>query len=528
MNKHHVTLIGIVEFDNLGLCYLASMLSEKGFSAQIIDFRKDKKSILEEIIKSDPIVVGFSVVYENYIDEFSFLANYLRKAGVGCHFTAGGHYASLRTDELFEFIPSLDSVVRFEGEYTFVELVDNISSGKGITNIKGLAYKKNSKIITTPLRPLEINIDKFPFPERSLTLKEYVLGKKFSTILAGRGCIYDCSYCSTHEFFKKASGPIKRIRNPEMVAEEMEYLYCNHNCSVFLFMDDDFPVKTNQGSEWIEKFCHCLDKKGLKNKVIWKINCRPDEIEYNLFSLMKSYGLFLVFLGLEDGTDSGLRRLNKHMTVENSIRGINILKKIGVGFDFGFMLFQPSTTFSSLIENLKFLRLICGDGYTPVNFLKVLPYYETRIEKELKASGRLKGNPGMLDYDFQEKSINEFYKFINNSFFYWLRAPDGMVNISRWARNYLLVISHFYEEIPEFHQLSHYVKHLTETSNLFLLNKMMEIITIFKSAEHNELTYQEVLNKHSENIKERHSYFTINMHECISELLYIFEPSNWV
>ena len=126
---------------------------------------------------------------------------------------------------------------------------------------------------------------------------------------------------------------------------------------------------------------------------LWSGEIRP-------FEMMKSNGLFLVFIGIEDGTDSGLKRLNKHMSVSRSLAGINTLKKLEIGFDFGFMLFQPSTTFRSLNENLDFLEKICGDGYTPLTFIKLMPFYETRIEKELFAEGRLKSEPGNLDYDF--------------------------------------------------------------------------------------------------------------------------------
>ena len=169
------------------------------------------------------------------------------------------------------------------------------------------------------------------------------------------------------------------------------YLYHKKNCSVFLFEDDDFPVRTVNGSDWLEKFCNELKGKNLADKIMWKINCRPDEVDYEKFALMKKQGLYLVFLGIDDGTDSGLKLLNKHMTVAQSLKGINTLKKLEIGFDYGFMLFQPASTFGSVNHNLDFLRQLCSDGTTPVSFLKLRPYCDTRIEMELKKEGRLKG-----------------------------------------------------------------------------------------------------------------------------------------
>ena len=45
--------------------------------------------------------------------------------------------------------------------------------------------------------------------------------------------------------------------------------------------------------------------------------------------------------------------------------------------------------------------------YTPLTFLKIMPYYETRIEKELSSEGRLKGKPGFLDYDFNDEFVDQ-------------------------------------------------------------------------------------------------------------------------
>ena len=83
------------------------------------------------------------------------------------------------------------------------------------------------------------------------------------------------------------------------------------------------------------------------------------------------------------------------MTVAKSLAGINTLKKLEIGFDFGFMLFQPDTTFRSLNDNLEFLREICGDGYSAMPFLKLMPYYETDVERELLCSGKDKRETGL-------------------------------------------------------------------------------------------------------------------------------------
>ena len=516
MNTHPVIFIAFEEFDNLGVGYLVSLLSEAGYKSKIIDFHCGKKKILETLKKEKPLIVGFSLIFQYHINEFKELISYLRKEGIKCHFTAGGYYASLRFDDLFKHIPSLDSIVRFEGEYPILELVNCIQTKTDWRKVKNIAFKDNGRIIANALQSPEEDLDKLPFPERSGT-REYALGKKFATIIAGRGCVNNCSFCNTREYFKQSLGPYKRLRSPENVVRELEFLFSEKECSVFLFEDDDFPVNTKNGSDWIKEFCNELKRKKLVDKIIWKINCRPDEVEFNQFSLMKRHGLYLVFLGIDDGTDIGLSRLNKHMTIKESLHGIDILKRLEISFDYGFMLFQPTSTFKSVSDNLDFLTLICGDGYTPLIFLKLRPYFDTLIEKELRKEGRLKGKPGFLDYDFLNISLNHFHEFLSDCLTEWLRSPDGFVNLSRWARNYATVFSSYNEISPEFLIIKSDIKEVVSKSNLFLLDTMKKLIPIFESGKYNPIKYTD-LTEYRENIIISHAHYKERIINSIKQI----------
>jgi anaerobic magnesium-protoporphyrin IX monomethyl ester cyclase len=519
MSTHPVILIAYEDFDNLGVGYMVSVLSESGFESQIIDFQSGKENILKTLKKAKPLLVGFSLIFQYHIYEFQELIDYLRKGGVKCHFTAGGHYASLRFGDLFKLIPSLDSIVRFDGEYTLLELVNCIQSGADWRKVKSIAYRNNDKIKVNPLRPTENDLDKLPFPARP-KIREYAFDKKFATIIAARGCVNNCSFCNAREYYMQSSGPYKRLRNPENVVGELEFLYHEKGCSVFLFEDDDFPVKTDKGSEWIERFCKELKGKNLHDKIMWKINCRPDEIDYDSFAMMKSHGLFLVFLGIDDGTDSGLIRLNKHMTVQKSLEGTDILKSLEIGFDYGFMLFQPSSTFRSVNDNFDFLKRICGDGYTPLIFLKLVPYFGTRIEKELMRQGRLKGKPGFLDYDFLDISLNHYYMFVTDCLMEWFRDSDGLVNMSRWARNYVSVFSHYNETTPGLSAISNNIKRVISDSNLFLLDTLKELSSIFESGKYDPVKFND-LNGYSKSINLNHDIYKEQILNSINKIYYL-------
>jgi len=502
MNSRSVVFIAFQERENLGIGYMHAILSGAGYEVHLIDVRRDKEEILQTLLELDPLMLGFSVIFENHIYDFQTLIKYLRSSGIQCHFTAGGHFASLRPADLFEIAPAVDSMVRFEGEYTILDLVNHLQQERDWKKVSGISYKENGTLVHNELRPLEPDLDAFPFPHRR-DLEEYALEKKYATLLAGRGCIYNCTFCDIREFYSPPPGPVKRIRKPEKVVEEMAYLQREHDCRVFLFQDDDFPLKTSRTTVWVEEFCQALKEQKLMGKILWKINCRPDEVEQDLFELMKTHGLFKVYLGIEDGTEAGLKLMNKRLEVDDHMEGIRILKDLGISIDYGFMLFQPSSTFETVNENLDFLEQICQDGYMPVFFLKMMPYLATRIEKELREEGRLKGKPGFLDYDFHEQSMNDFYLFVSEHLNTWFHDPGGLNNYFKWIVNYLAVYDFFHGYHPEIEPLTESIQKIVAEANHFLFTTMRELSALFESEKYsmeNDIT----LDKYRQSIEQKH------------------------
>ncbi len=515
MKTPSIIFIASQEYENLGIGYMASFLKRDGFDVRSLNFNRSKYRLSAEIKKCDPIIVGFSVIFQYYLDVFIDLICYLRREGINCHFTAGGHYASLKPGELFNYIPQLDSIVRFEGEHTMLELAVCINRKSDWKHIEGISRQENGKTINNKLRPLERDIDNFPFPYRR-NLRKFAFGIPAATIIAGRGCVYNCSFCNAGKFYTLPGGPVKRIRNPEKVIDEMEQLFYNRNCPVFLFVDDDFPLSRSNG-KWIDNFCHEMDRRKLSETILLKICCRPDEVSEEIIIQLKKHGLFLIFLGIEDGTEAGLMKLNKKITVDKIINGLAILKKAGIGIDFGFLLFQPWTTFTSLNENLDFLQKICGDGYMPVSYLKVMPYYETRLEKELIKQGRLKKTLGIRDYDFTDVKMNNFYDFVSDSFSDWLNSNYGLHNICSWMRNYLLVYKAFFGENEAYAGIEKYFRGIVSRSNNFLISTHRELSLYFESGLNSPEYLSEVKNR----ISRQHWLYVLKIKKQINSIYLI-------
>jgi len=411
--KSHIDalFVGYENQENLGLRSIVAYLQAHGYTAALVPFVPGRDvEVLAAVEQLQPRLIGFSLIFQYTLDEFQRLMASLRSSGVGAHFTAGGHFPSLCPKETLQFLPELDSVVRFEGELTLPELLDHLDEPIHWPHVQGLAFRRGSEILLTPPRPLIADLDELPPIHRDKP-REAVAGLRMASMLASRGCLFNCSFCSIRQFYGSASGTLRRVRSPQAVVDEMAVLFTEKAVRFFSFQDDDFAARTPQQREWLHAFLRALDKASLADQMRWKISCRVDDIEPDILEAMLKHGLMAVYLGVESGSESGLRTLNKHVSVAQNLAAIEILKRYNVALAIGFMLFDPSSTVDTIRENLNFLRAVGEDGYFPVNFCKMLPYAGTPIETRLRDEGRLKGTVTRPDYDFLDPQL-EWYAFL--------------------------------------------------------------------------------------------------------------------
>jgi len=497
-----VMLIGFQNQGNLGLGYLSSVLRQYGYSVHVVDIEQEPEKILQIALELNPVLIGFSLIFQFYIDRYALLVYLLRANGINCHFTMGGHFPSLSYQQTLELVPELDSVVRFEGETTLVELVDAVSTGQNWRDIHGLVYQDGEQVVATPARALVEDLDQLPYPERNYEPVE-VLGRSIMPILASRGCARTCSFCSIHTFYRAAPGKIVRTRKPAEVVKEMRLLHEERGITIFLFQDDDFPLFGKTWRQWAGEFVDELHRSGLPEKVIWKMNCRADAVDRELFIRMRDAGLYLVYMGLESGSEQGLETLHKQITVEQNLRAVNILKSIGLMWEYGFMLLDPSSTFVSVRENLNFLRTILADGCLPVTFCRMLPYDGTPIKDELVRTGRLRGDVCNPDYDFLDPRLSDFYEGLTNvvSLKGWIHGLEAVTLQLGTAWHEVAIIERLFPALPGMQDYVKTLRRITMTSNELLLGVVEDLSYVYSDGRENHLD-PEAIEKSREQILE--------------------------
>jgi len=485
---HDILLLGYDSENNLSILSLAAFLIQHGIRVEIDTCETSRKeAILQTILHGNPKIVGFSVAFQSMLDEFSEVINYLRSNGIRAHFTAGGHIPTIASGTIFEIVPGLDTAVRHEGEYTLLELYQNLDKPDLWPAIRGLVCCKGGVIHTAPPRPLIADLDSLPFPFRCESFQTS-WQQKVCSIVASRGCNYNCSFCSIRQYYSDAVGRRHRMRSPASVAQEMEQLF-QRGVRIFIFEDDDLGTRRQSEKIWMEQFAQELEARGLADNVLWSMFCRADEVDADLLSRLKDCGLAYLCMGIESGNEQGLKTLNKGFDVEDVFRAVEILQRIGLFFEYGFMMFDPGSTFQSVRTNVEFLERLCQDGHVPVRFTKMAPLMGTPISRSLCEAGRLKGTVGVPTYSFADNRLDLLELCWARAFGPIAFNAKGLVDQLRRAKTDAVVVGKFLPSSCNIASYAESVKKLTTVFNESAFETMRKSLEFMAIRSYEDILY---------------------------------------
>lgn len=402
----------------LGIGYIASFLRENGYEVQILDTYIEGwgcEETVQEILKETYDIIGFTITFRDMLPHFAEVSKRLRAGGVKAHFTMGGHYPSFSCEEMLLAFEQLDSVCLFESEQTFLELVKCIENKMDISGLKGIASRKDGRIVINEPRALVEDLDMLPFPDRS-----YMKGKHKqhinATILTSRGCYGNCSFCSVNQFYTIPQGAKWRGRSAKNVVDELEILNKEYGVKNFAFIDDNFFGPGNKGRSRIMDFCDELEQRDLK--IAFTASARVNDGNETIYRRLKEVGLIGVFLGVESGNNSSLKLFNKQIEADKNYEAIQLLSEIGLVSHVGLILFEPLLTYDCLGQNLTFLDSI--KNFVPLTVLefgKLDVLKGSPIEKELLSMGIIKEEYFSYEkgykYDFVDKDVALFSTLID-------------------------------------------------------------------------------------------------------------------
>jgi len=293
--------------------------------------------------------------------------------------TGGPHVSFFEKETLDTGV--VDYVVRGEGEYTCLNLLNALKKGKDLSTVKGITFMKNGNLIKTTSAPNIKNLDKLPFPAREfLPMDKYrkliFQGKPITTLVTSRGCPFNCYFCSSSQF----SGLKWRTRSPENILSEIEHLIEKYGYHRFAFMDDNFTLNPRRVIQ--------ISKEIISRKlnIKWWAFSRVDELLKNekMISLMAKSGCRMLFLGIESVSKKILDSYNKKIVANDSLKAVKLLKKYGISTWGSFIIGGLEETKEMILNTIKFSKLLNPEI---VQFSILTPFPGTRLYQDAINAG---------------------------------------------------------------------------------------------------------------------------------------------
>ena len=396
---------------HLGLGYIVSYLKKNGFEVQYLECvgQRIKLEKLFSIIQEKQYdVIGISSYdYNSY--NLVRIVERIKQICPHAFIMLGGYYATLNYKNLLETL-DIDCCVCGEGEETNLELLQCLSLGLPYQDIRGIAYKKDGHAIKNESRPLIMELDALPFPERP-----FIARRKMATLVTARGCYGCCSFCSIRAFYQDLTGPRIRFRSPENIVEEIALLIEHRGVRFINFVDDNFVVNTPQNISRLNRLCDLLETRCLDFQ--FSITVRANDYIKNedLLKRLQQVGLKYVFIGIESLIQRQLNLYEKKIEVWENEEAFRLSKRLNLKVDIGFILFDPFVELDEVIYNIEalletsYFDFMYAGGYMLSMYSALAPVFGSKVRTLLMEKHMYsQQNP----FAFQNEDVALCYKLM--------------------------------------------------------------------------------------------------------------------
>ncbi len=272
---------------------------------------------------------------------------YIRETYPKSVIVLGGPHATLAPTDTACMLP--DYVVRGEAEYFMLRLGELERQHNGV-HIIDTGYIKD--------------LNRLPVSNRSLFNNDVVVNitgihgskKPSTTMSTARGCPYNCAYCCKgHEMYRKL-----RLRSPDNIELELDYLQQQYGIEHVRFVDDTFTIHKQR----------TLDICEMMKLYEMSFICmtRADKIDRDIAEALSDAECLQVQIGLESGSDRMLTLMNKQETVEDHRKAVKLLHEFNVPVKILLMMGFPGETVIDRQKTLEFLQEIKPESFNLAKF----------------------------------------------------------------------------------------------------------------------------------------------------------------
>ena len=332
---------------------LGAILRENGYYVKIIDpllyrsgyYKESLDDVLSKICYDfDVIAFSTNAISWAYAKKNIEL---IRTKNYRGYIVVGGVHATTEYDSIMKNA-YVDFVLRGEGEFSLLSLLDSIKNRIDHYKIPGIVYTHGSRIrMTKQSKLIELN-DCIPLPAYDLVPPNAYKTLSFES---SRGCFGDCTFCSItyKKCWRGFSADIAYKRLNAATTIFMEHTDMSVRKHV-LFVDDCFTADIKRANELLS-----LMKKSYKD-CMFLIEARLKHLfDDSLIENIQSFPNIMLQVGVENGYNEGLLRIKKGITVKDIEQCAQILfkHKLTQNVFFSFIIGMPGETKENMLKTLK-------------------------------------------------------------------------------------------------------------------------------------------------------------------------------
>lgn len=255
-------------------------------------------------------LVGISSLFTPYIEEAVKTAETVKTFHPHCKIVLGGHHPTMLPLPVMEN-PSIDFVLRGEGEVSLPLLARAVKEGGNLHAIPGIVYRNHQKEIFTR-EPAGIDdLDECP-PAMDLISHSFYKrhGKGSTAIVASRGCPMKCTYCAVGA---NAFLPYRR-RSIHGIMDEMAHAITRFHVRFIDFEDENLSLKP----EWFLALLHEITERfgtfGIELRAMNGLI--SNTLDETMIRAMKKAGFKVLNLSLGSTSKNQLKRFQRPDTTE--------------------------------------------------------------------------------------------------------------------------------------------------------------------------------------------------------------------
>jgi len=358
IRKGEAKPFGMLETHSNSIGYLGTYLHRRGKSFDYVNSFQDEKAKLYSLI-TEHKVKTIAIITTLYVSVFPILEimEFIRKCRSTAKVIIGGPFVSTQvrtvdpevTEYIFETIGADFYVNSSQGEATLVKLLNTLDKGGNLNDVPNLHYKngKSGYLKTS------IQIENNKLHENTINWDLFAANvDKHVAVRTAISCPYKCSFCG----FPQHAGEYQTTEVDPIIAE-LDLLAKIPTVRSVYFVDDTLNLPKERFKLLLKKMIE--RKYNFKWHSYYRCQFSDDET----LMLMKESGCEGVFLGIESGSDTILKNMDKAATSDQYRRGIGFLKKYEIPTFGCFIIGFPGETESTVKETVSFIEETGLDFY---------------------------------------------------------------------------------------------------------------------------------------------------------------------